>query len=152
MNSNYRPSDASLGIGGERAFGGEDAAKRLEAGLNVTRLVYVLHAIAPAAFGITFFVAIFINYSRLELVAGTLFESHFRYQIRTFWFSLLYTMTGVAALLLALWRDMESNGEASVWVLVALGLLLMSFSLCWHIYRAIKGFMRLADRKPMYED
>ena len=150
-STNYKPSDASLGVRGERGFNGEDAErKRLEAALNITRIVYVLHAIAPAALGVTFFVAVFINYSRLELVAGTYFESHFRYQIRTFWFSLLYSLLGVAALLIALWRWVGSHGETSAVGMVVTGLLLLLFSLCWHIYRVIRGFMNLADRKPMY--
>ena len=57
-------------------------------------IVYVLHALASATL-ITFFVAIFINYSRYDRVNGTIYESHFRWQIHTFWYCCVYSLVGV---------------------------------------------------------
>jgi len=152
MSANYKPSDASLGTPGEPPFGGVgDEAKRLEAGLNITRVVYVLHAIAPAAMGVTFFVAVFINYSRLSLVAGTYLESHFRFQIRTFWFSMLYTLLGISILVYGFVASLSASRDGG-WGYVWLGLVVLLFALFWHIYRVVRGFMRLAERQPMYTD
>ena len=55
---------------------------------NLTQLVYLLQALG-FLIGITWLVAVVINYVKLDDVRGTWMESHFRWQIRTFWFGLL---------------------------------------------------------------
>ena len=64
----------------------EDEDRNLK---NITTLVYALQA-ASFLIGITFLVAVIINYVKQPDVRGTLYESHFRWQIRTFWFSILW--------------------------------------------------------------
>jgi uncharacterized membrane protein len=65
-------------------------------------------------------------------VAGTYLESHFRWQIRTFWFALLWSVIGVLTLVLV------------VGAFVLLG------NLVWVIYRIVKGGLYLNDGKAMY--
>src|ERR671914_434467 len=78
--------------------------------VNVANLVYALHTlsllvgITTAAtivgafvFGVPSIIAVVINYLKKEEARGTFLESHFRWQIRTFWFSLLWCM--IAAVL-----------------------------------------------------
>jgi uncharacterized membrane protein len=65
---------------------------------------------------------------------GSIAESHFRWQIRTFWFSLLW---GILGAILA-------------YVLVGFGILFINY--IWVIYRIVKGWLRLNDDKPMYFD
>jgi len=60
---------------------------------NLTNLVYLLQAIAVFT-AVPFFIAVIINYVKKDEVKGTLAESHFRWQIRTFWFSLLWGIVG----------------------------------------------------------
>lgn len=97
---------------------------------NIATVVYALQA-ASFLLGITYFVAIIINYVKLDDVQGTWLESHFRWQIRTFWFSLLWFVLGGITFFIAV----------GYFVLIANGL--------WIIYRIIKGWLNLNDGRPM---
>ena len=55
---------------------------------SLTTIIYALYA-ASFLVGITIFAAIIMNYIKKDDVAGTFLESHFRWQMRTFWFGLL---------------------------------------------------------------
>lgn len=98
---------------------------------TLTTIIYALYA-ASYVVGITAIVAIVMNYVKKEDVAGTFLESHFRWQIRTFWFGLLWgILGGITFLIVVGW-----------FVLIADGV--------WIIYRIVKGWLRLNDNKPMY--
>ncbi len=98
---------------------------------TLTTVIYALYA-ASFLVGITAIVAIVMNYIKREEMAGTFFESHFRWQMRTFWFGMLWIAIGVASLLIVIgWFILIANG---VWV----------------IYRIAKGWLRLNDNLPMY--
>lgn len=99
------------------------------------RLTLVIYALQAASFfnGITLFVALVLNYVKREDVAGTVLESHFRWQIRTFWFALLWGVVGWLTFLLVV------------------GYLLLVADALWVIYRIAKGWMRLNDGKAMYQ-
>jgi uncharacterized membrane protein len=97
---------------------------------SLTQVVYVLYALSYFA-GITAIVGIIINYVKKEEAAGTWLESHFRWQIRTFWFGLLWAVIGMA----------------TVFILVGFAVLFANF--CWIIYRIVKGWLNLNDNKPM---
>lgn len=98
---------------------------------TITTVVYALQA-ASFLFGITALVAIIINYVKKDDVYGTWFESHFRWQIRTFWFALIWGSLGVLTLLIIIGYP----------ILVADGV--------WVIYRIVKGWLYLIDGKKMY--
>ena len=49
---------------------------------------------ASFIFGITYIIAVIINYVKKDDVKGTWLESHFTWQIRTFWYSLLFGIIG----------------------------------------------------------
>src|SRR5258706_12364943 len=73
-------------------------AERLHSLKNIATAVYALQA-AAFFFGITWIVAGVVNYVKKEEVAGTWLESHFRWQIRTFWFGLLWAVLGCLLLI-----------------------------------------------------
>lgn len=101
-----------------------DSAKML------TAVIYALQA-ASFFFGITYIVAIIVSYVKLDDVKGTWLESHFRWQIRTFWFSLLWAALGAITLILIVgW-----------FILVADGI--------WVIYRIVKGWLYLNDGREI---
>jgi uncharacterized membrane protein len=116
-------------------------------------VIYALHAIgvtlgiATSAFIVTSFlfglpsiVAVILNYVKRRDVRGTFLESHFRWQIRTFWFALLWV---VVASLLSLPLMLVLVGFVTLWVAaVVIGL--------WVLYRVARGWMRLSSREPMY--
>ena len=60
---------------------------------TLTTVIYALYA-ASYFVGITAIIAIVMNYVKREDVAGTYLESHFRWQIRTFWFGVLWGVLG----------------------------------------------------------
>ncbi len=67
--------------------------EKLKSARNVTTLVYALQ-VASLLVGITFLIGVVVNYVKLNDVRGTWLESHFRWQIRTFWFALLWSVVG----------------------------------------------------------
>ena len=62
---------------------------------TLTTIIYALYG-ASFLLGFTAIVAIVMNYVKKDDVAGTFLESHFRWQIRTFWFGLLWAALGCA--------------------------------------------------------
>ena len=97
---------------------------------TITMVVYALQALGFLV-GITWIVAVVINYVKKEEVQGTWLESHFRWQIRTFWFGLLWSAIG--ALL----------------VFVLIGFAILFAAAVWIIYRIVKGWLNLIDGKPL---
>ncbi|MCU7865984.1 MAG: hypothetical protein KZQ92_18630, partial [Candidatus Thiodiazotropha sp. (ex Lucinoma borealis)] len=83
-------------------------------------------------FVITFLVAVIINYVKKDDVENTWLESHFRWQIRTFWYSLLWMAVGFLT------------------TLIVVGYIVLFVNAVWLIYRIVKGWLRLADEKEMY--
>jgi len=107
----------------------EDAEKLKE----LKTLTLVVYALQAAGFfvGITWIVAVVINYIKKEDAAGTWLESHFRWQIRTFWFGLLWGVIG------------------GILTLVLVGFAILFADAVWIIYRIVKGWLNLSDGKPM---
>jgi len=116
-----------------------------------THVIYGLHALsllagiltAATVFGAFLvgwpsIVAVIINYVKRGEVRGTWLESHFRWQIRTFWYGAL-------------------------WVALCLGFVLITFGIgiiiawlplaiisVWFIYRIVRGWLALNAGRPMY--
>lgn len=107
------------------------ADDRLQSLRNVTLVIYALYA-ASLFTGVTAVVAIVMNYVKRDAAAGTWLESHFRWQIRTFWFGLLWAVIG------------------SITLLLVIGWLILVADCVWLIYRVVKGWLNLNDNKPMY--
>lgn len=121
--------------------------------ITYTHAIYALHSLAVLigittaasivgsfVCGIPSIVAVIMNYARVAATRGTFLESHFRWQIRTFWFSLLWALL-IWAVTLPL-----------MLVLVGIPLFFVSFGALaiWIIYRVARGWMALRDRRPMY--
>lgn len=97
---------------------------------NLAMVVYALQAIGFFV-GITAVVAVVINYIKQAEAKGTWLASHFRWQIRTFWFGLLWFAVGML----------------SAFVLV--GYAIMFANVVWLIYRVAKGWLALNDGKEI---
>lgn len=98
---------------------------------TITPAVYALQAVS-FFFGITYLIAVIINYVKLPDVRGTWLESHFRWQIRTFWFSMLWAVIG------------------SITYFLLIGWIILGIDAIWVIYRIIKGWLYFSDGKEMY--
>jgi len=98
---------------------------------NLTLIIYILY-LASVFIGVTAIAAIIINYLKKDDVAGTLYESHFRWQIRTFWFGILWAVIG------------------AVTIVFFIGFLILIATGIWLLYRMIRGLLALNDGKPVY--
>lgn len=100
---------------------------------TITTVVYALQAVS-FFIGITFIAGVIVNYIKKSAVEGTWLESHFRWQIRTFWFSVLWSIIGF------------------VLVFVLIGYLVLAADALWVIYRIVRGWLNLSEGKAMYQD
>ncbi|MCC7032004.1 MAG: hypothetical protein IT179_04125 [Acidobacteria bacterium] len=120
--------------------------------VTVTHLTYALHALGLAIgafgaasvlgsflFGWPSIIAVIINYVKRGEARGTWLESHFTWQIRTFWFAMLWAcVIGIVGLVLAI----VIVGIA-IWIV---GLFVLGV---WAIYRIVRGWLALKDRRPV---
>lgn len=120
--------------------------------VTVTHITYALHALGLAIgafgaasvlgsflFGWPSIIAVIINYVKRGDARGTWLESHFTWQIRTFWFAMLWAcVIGIVGLVLAI----VVVGIA-IWVV---GLFVLGI---WAIYRIVRGWLALKDRRPV---
>jgi uncharacterized membrane protein len=116
--------------------------------LSYTHVMYALHSLA-VLIGVTTFhtiigsfigslpsiVAVVMNYARRSATHGTFIESHFRWQLRTFWFAVLWAFAAVLAFVTII-------GIPAALI----GLIVLTV---WIIYRLVRGWLALRDKKPM---
>lgn len=86
-------------------------------------------------FGWPSIIAIIINYFTREQVRGTWLDSHWRWQLRSFWFAALWLL--IAGLLFITLIGIP----ASILAIIGTGV--------WVLYRVIRGWMALLDRRAM---
>ena len=121
--------------------------------ISYTHWMYALHAVAAvigistAAFIATAFVfsipsiiAVIMNYVKRSEVRGTWLDSHFSWQLRTFWWA-------------ALWIVVVSVISFPLILLLGLGLITMWIGISlvglWILYRVIRGWLALKDRRAI---
>ncbi|MFO1503512.1 MAG: hypothetical protein U1F39_06820 [Steroidobacteraceae bacterium] len=120
--------------------------------VSYTGLVYGLHALSiligilstsfivtAFIFGLPSIIAVIMNYVRRSEVRGTWLESHFRWQIATFWIALA-AFIGVTLVFGPL-----------VFIVIGIPLLLLGYFLIgiWAIYRVARGWLALRDGRSM---
>ena len=119
--------------------------------VTITTVTYALHALGLAigafgaasvvgsfVFGWPSIIAVVINYVKRADARGSWLESHFTWQIRTFWFAMLWAFVigGVGALLAIVLVGF------AIW---AVGFFVLGL---WAIYRIARGWLALRDRRP----
>ena len=121
--------------------------------ITYTHLIYALHSLAVLTglltsgtvagrfvFGLPSIIAVIMNYARRHAARGSYLESHFSWQIRTFWLALL----GLAITLLT---------SAPLILLMGLGVLTawVGFGLVgiWVIYRVARGWLELRAARAL---
>jgi uncharacterized membrane protein len=116
--------------------------------VTLTHVMYGLHAFSAitglmsAALVVTAFltgwpsiIAVIMNYVKRSEAEGTFLDSHFSWQLRTFWFALLWVVIG--------WLMIVTIIGAVIGVPLLLGVGV------WVLYRIARGWINLANRKPM---
>lgn len=111
---------------------GRQGGNALGSHRKTTHLIYGLYA-AAILVGITLVVAVIINYVKRDDVKGTILESHFTWQIRTFWWTVVLFCAGLLT------------------SVVGIGFLVIIGASLWYIYRIIKGWIFLNENRPMYK-
>lgn len=100
---------------------------------KIATFVYALYA-ASLVVGVTAIVGIIVCHVKRDDVAGTWLDSHFRWQMRTFWFGLAWAAVGM------------------VLMVIMIGWVVLTAVYIWFIYRIVKGWLRLYEDKPMYAE
>jgi uncharacterized membrane protein len=116
--------------------------------VTLAHVLYALHGfsalmgVLSAAFIVTAFltgwpsiIAVIINYVKRGDARGTWLDSHFGWQIRTFWYALLWVILAGALILTV--------------VGIPFAFLLLIIVGVWVLYRIIRGWIALAEAKPM---
>jgi uncharacterized membrane protein len=119
--------------------------------VNWTTAIYALHAfslltgilgvatvVGSFLTGWPSIIAVILNYVKRGDARGTWLDSHFRWQIRTFWFGLLWIALCVAFVI----------GTLGIGLVIAW--LPMTFVGLWFIYRIVRGWLALREGRPMY--
>lgn len=132
-----------------------DPTKPLDQSLvTYTHVIYALHALAVVigltsaativgtfVWSVPSIIAVVMNYARRGDVQGTVLVSHFTWQIRTFWYTLL-------------WAVVITLISTPLILLLGLGFLtfVVGFGVLgvWVLYRVLRGWLALRDSKPMY--
>jgi len=125
------------------------SAEPLQSALVAAHVVYGLHsfAIVLGIVGSTTviggflgsvpsIIAVILSYVKRGDARGSWAESHFRWQIRTFWFALLWMIVAVVLIMTLLGAP--------------IGFALLITVTVWLIYRVARGWMRLVDKQAMY--
>ncbi len=97
---------------------------------NIAQIVYLCQVLS-FFFGITAIAGVILNYLKRGEVKGTWLESHFTWQIRTFWVGLIASFVGFSL------------------VFILIGFLILAATLVWTIYRVIKGYLLLNENQPI---
>jgi len=120
--------------------------------VEYTNWIYGLHALsvlialvsAHTVVGLFLFsppsiIAVIMNYARRSEAHGTWLESHFRWQIRTFWYAWLWiiltSLVSIPMMLVLI---------GFVFLFIGLGLTGL-----WIIYRVARGWLALREGRPM---
>ncbi|MFC4622076.1 DUF4870 family protein [Comamonas nitrativorans] len=111
--------------------GGSKTEQQIASLRQLTLILYILYASCWVLGGVPAIVAIVINYIKREDAAGTLYESHFAWQMRTFWWGLAWAVVG------------------TITALIGVGFIILAVLVIWLIYRMVKGLLFWNDHKPM---
>jgi uncharacterized membrane protein len=121
-----------------------------ESAWTIANVVYALHTLAIVVgaagaaatvigsflWSVPSILAVILNYAKRSETRGTWLESHYRWQIRTFWFAAFWVVVHWVLFV------------TIIGIPIALGIILALTA--WLIYRIARGWLRLRDRQPMY--
>jgi len=117
--------------------------------VTITHVIYGLHTLSVLigltsaatvvgafVFSLPSILAVILNYVKRSEARGSVLESHFRWQIRTFWYAFLWCLLAGAffVTLIGIPIAFAIFFGAGIWVM----------------YRVVRGWLALADGRPMY--
>lgn len=120
--------------------------------VTVAKIVYILHAVSVIIgivtgasvigaflFGWPSIAAVVLNYVMRSEARGTYVDSHFSWQIRTFWYAMTWTLL------------VAFTGLILSWLLIGFAVWTVGFIVMgiWVGYRIVRGWIRLSNAQPM---
>lgn len=117
------PSDPDLGRGA--------VGRARDNRVAMAHVVYALYALGLVTVLGTAVVGVVLAYFNRDAGQGSWIAGHARWQIRTFWYGLLFYAIGIA----------------TVWILI--GWVVLLFATVWFVWRIAKGWLRLAHGEPI---
>ena len=118
---------------------------------SLTFILYVFYIIAIFSAGILAVVALVINYYKRSDVQGSIFQSHFTWQIRSFWWYLIWNVIAFVPFLFLFYTGDNVSMFAGVALAASIFcIVVVAVSWIWIVYRAVLGLIKLNDNEPMY--
>lgn len=123
--------------------------------ITYNHVTYLLYVVSYFTAGLLWIVPIVMNYVKRHDADGTWLATHFDWQIKTFWYSIVWfaiatllIVFAVGGLGVGIMADSGNLAIGSV-LLTGLGLMIMIFTFVWHLYRIIRGWIALTDGRPV---
>lgn len=123
--------------------------------VTYNHITYLLYVLSYFTAGLLWIVPIFMNYAKRRDADGTWLATHFDWQIKTFWYSIVWFVVGVSIITFALGgfgvSMMADSGNIAVGsvLLASVGFIIMGVTLIWHLYRIVRGWIALTDGRPV---
>lgn len=108
----------------------ERAANLAHPAKGTVQVIYGLY-LGALIVGITSIVGVIMAYVKRGELRGTWLESHMSYLIRTFWWSMLWSVIGL------------------ITIFIVIGYFVLLGNLIWYVYRSVKGLMAVNEGKPI---
>jgi uncharacterized membrane protein len=96
-------------------------------------ILYGLHTVAWASFGIFAVIALILNYIKRTDEQDAIYASHHNYMIATFWWTLAWLVL-----------------TAVLWLLIIPGMIAYAVIGLWYLYRCLRGLLRFSEGKPPF--
>lgn len=100
---------------------------------TLTHILYGLHTLSFFSAGIFSVIALFINYIKRDTLPDDFYRSHYRWQARSFWFTLVWLV-----LTWPLWILFVFPGWFA-WSVIGL----------WYLYRFLRGWWNFSGNRSM---
>jgi uncharacterized membrane protein len=98
----------------------------------MAHIIYGLLVLGMATGGVSAFIGMILAYAQRASVRSTYLETHYTWQIVTFWWSLVWSLVGV------------------VLMVVFIGWIVWGIAFLWFLYRVVKGWSQLGQGRPVY--
>ena len=123
--------------------------------ISYNYLTYFLYVVSYFTAGLLWIVPIVMNYLKRGEAQGTWLATHFDWQIKTFWYSIVFFLIGSAIVIFSLGglgvSIFAESGHiaAGSFGLLALGFAILGVTVLWHLYRIVRGWIALVDKRPV---
>lgn len=123
--------------------------------INYNHISYALALFSYFTAGLTWIIPIVMNYLKRDEARGTWLYSHFAWQIKTFWYSIIFgaiggtlLVFGFGGLFFGAAIDNSQTMGGSL-VMGGIGAIVLAVTIVWHLYRIARGWIALSSRRAV---